>query len=372
MRLIGRGMLALALLLAAGAPALAVPPADRLALLQRGINLTNWFRYPARADDAALRGYLGEAAMAGLRQAGFTFVRLAVQPELLDAAPGRLGLLVEAIARLQRHGLAVVVAPHPATWHLEDSAADRDRLLAFWRRLGPALRPLGPRLTYPELLNEPVFAGATAAWESLQRAGLATIRAALPDATVILTGAAWGGIDGLTALRPLADGNVVYSVHFYEPSELTALAAYRPGLDRDALARLPFPMDDATCAPAEEASRDPDTRALITFTCGMHWDTARVTARIAQAADWGRAHRAAVMMGEFGASRRLNPAARLAWLRAVRQACERRGIGWAVWGYDDQMGFGIDPRAAAAPAMDPAMLDALGLPGPIVTRSADQ
>jgi hypothetical protein len=36
--------------------------------------------------------------------------------------------------------------------------------------------------------------------------------------------------------------------------------------------------------------------------------------------------------------------AQLAWFCEVRQACERNGIGWALWGYDDQMGFGIDPH----------------------------
>lgn len=361
MRLIARLILLLAALGLGAAAARAEPPADRLALLRRGANLTNWFRYPARADDAALRGYLSDAAIAGLRQAGFTVVRLAVQPELLEAAPRRQVLLVAAIARLQREGLAVVVAPHPATWRLESSPDDRARLLAFWQRLAPALSGLDPRLTYPEVLNEPVFANAAPAWERLQEAVLAVIRAALPTATVVLTGADWGGVDGLVALHPVADGNAVYSFHFYEPAELTALAAYRPGLDRAALARLPFPMAAPGCLAAEQASAQPETRALIRFTCGLHWDAARVASRIAHAAQWGQAHHATVWLGEFGATRRLNRAARLGWLRAVRVACARQGIGWALWGYDDMMGFGIDPQVERRPVLNAAMRAALGL-----------
>jgi endoglucanase len=360
-RLMARLIMASALLCAGVAVARATPPADRLAVLRHGVNLTNWFRFPARADDDALRSYLSDAAMTALHRAGFGFVRLAVQPELLEAAPQRLALLVQAVSRLQRHGLAVVVAAHPATWHLEASAADRGRLLAFWQRVAPALRPLDPRLTYPEILNEPVFAEAPAAWEALQRAALAEIRTALPDATVVLTGADWGSVDGLTALHPLADRNVIYSFHFYEPPELTALASYRPGLDRAALARLPFPMNETGCHVAQQGSDSADTRALITFVCGLHWDVARIDARFARAADWGQENHAAVLLGEFGATRRLNTSARLAWLTAVRQACEQRGIGWALWGYDDSMGFGIDPRAAPTPAPDIATLTALGL-----------
>ena len=362
MRLIARRLvLSIAALLAVPPAGHATPPAERTAALARGVNLTNWFRFPARADDQALRTYLPDAAITALRRAGFTFVRLAVQPELLDAAPQRLALLVQAVLRLQRAGLAVVLGPHPTTWHLERSAEDRARLLAFWRRVAPALRPLDPRLTYPEILNEPVFADTPQAWAALQVQALAVVRAALPDATVVLTGAGWGGVDGLVALRPVADPNVIYSFHFYEPSELTALAAYRPGLDRAALARLPFPMDPASCHPAADSTADATTRGLITFVCAMRWDAARVGARIEQAAAWGRAHHAPVLLGEFGATRALNAPARLAWLQAVRRACEQRGIGWALWGYDDAMGFGIEPRTPARSTLDRALLAALGL-----------
>lgn len=289
MRLIAHTILAIALLGLIATAGKAEPSADRMAALRRGVNLTNWFRFPARADDEALRWYLSDTAIAQLRRAGFTFVRLAVQPDLLEAAPRRLPLLVEAIARLQRQGLAVVLAPHPIGWHLEDSGADRARLLDFWRHTATALHRLDSRLIFPETLNEPVFADAPQAWESLQEAVLTQIRGILPDATVVLTGANWGGIDGLTALHPTTDRNVIYSFHFYEPSELTALAAYRPGLDRAALARLPFPMNAEGCRHAEQTSRDADTRNLMAFVCGMGWDSAQVSARIARAADWVRA-----------------------------------------------------------------------------------
>src|SRR6201747_3019044 len=83
------------------ASAEAAPPADRLAVLRQGVNLTNWFRYPASLDPAAIGGYLPDAAIGDLRRAGFSFVRLAVQPELLMSGarlqPLRLRLLLDAI-----------------------------------------------------------------------------------------------------------------------------------------------------------------------------------------------------------------------------------------------------------------------------------
>jgi endoglucanase len=353
--------LAGSLLAAPAGPAAAMPPQDRLGVLGRGVNLTNWFRFPARTDAASMRTYLSDSAIEALRGAGFTFVRLAVQPEYLQSDPSRRGLLVGQIARLERHHLGVVVALHPATWHLESSATDRAALLAVWRALAPALGALDPRLTFPEPLNEPVFAGDPDGWERLQTRLLAVIRAALPASTVVLTGNDWGSIIGLMTVHPVTDANVIYSFHFYDPAELTSLAAWRPGLDSAALARLPFPVSDPTGCEVELGRTDSATRDVARFYCTLRWTPASIDKRIDEAAQWaGRAH-VALLAGEFGATARLNRPSRLAWLRAVRLACERHGIGWALWGYDDAMGLGVPHPPGPLPVLDEGVLDALGL-----------
>ena len=42
-------------------------------------------------------------------------------------------------------------------------------------------------------------------------------------------------------------------------------------------------------------------------------------------------------------------------------AAEAHGIGWALWGYDDIMGFALPRPIPPAPVLDPAVLRALGL-----------
>jgi endoglucanase len=96
------------------------------------------------------------------------------------------------------------------------------------------------------------------------------------------------------------------------------------------------------------------------FYCAQHWNVTRLTARVAEVGAWARLHQASVLAGEFGASQRLNAPARLAWLSAVRAACEQQAIGWALWGYDDSMGFGLHP-ADSRRRLDPDVLRALGL-----------
>jgi endoglucanase len=345
---VARWILALALCL--------VPIGARAApvVLSRGINITGWFRYPASRDPAVLASYLSDRALADLHHAGFDFVRLAIDPDGVDTS-----VLITAIRRIQRQGLTVVVSPHPQDWHLE---AGGDRLRRFWRTLAPALRALDPARTVPEVLNEPVFPGDPSGWAALQHAVLADIRRALPDATVLLTGQDWGSIGGLLAMTPEDDPNVIYSVHFYDPSELTSLAAYRFGVDRVALASLPFPATDRPrCEAAASAAADPSTRDLMLYYCALGWDEPRVAAAIERAAAWGRSHHVPVLAGEFGASAALNRNARLAWLHSARTAFEARGIGWALWGYDDIMGLAVKRPPTARPVLDQAVLTALGM-----------
>jgi hypothetical protein len=344
------GKLALLLILLLSGAAQAAP-----VTLARGINLTNWFRFPASRDPAALAGYVSDRALADLRSAGFDFVRLAIDP----AMTGNRTVLLAAIRRIQRQGLTVVVSPQPHDWHLETDPAPLRR---FWQSFAPALRDLDPERTVPEVLNEPVFPRDPAAWAALQHQVLGDIRRDLPQFTVVLTGQDWGSIGGLLALAPEDDRGVIYSFHLYDPSELTSLAAYRPGADRAALAGLPFPVaDEATCHDTARRAADPASRELMHYYCTLHWDEARLAAAIERAAAWARLHNVRLLAGEFGATSELNVPARLAWLKTVRDAFESRGIGWALWGYDDIMGLGVPRPPPERPRLDPAVLAALGL-----------
>jgi endoglucanase len=351
---------------AAGSTTAQLPPEQRV-VLRRGLNITNWFRFPASAEPTRLRGYLPDAAMAEIRAAGFTFVRLCIQPQVLlrpdgSLDPARLAVLLEAVERLQRTGLGVIVDAHPESWYPEDHPEHRQALFDFWRGMAPALRRFDPSRTFIEVLNEPIFRNH-AIWAALQLEVLAAIRTVLPLHTVILTGADWGSLEGLQQLRPVRDTRVIYSVHDYTPGILAGLGSFEQGIDADALARLPFPVTNAAaCRAAVAGSSHVHTREVGEYYCGEGWNAARLRERLSTAAAWGRKHGAPVMILEFGAHARLNQPARLAYFRAFGDAAEREGLGWALWGYGDIMGFPARPGPLPA-QLDPAVLRALGVGG---------
>ncbi len=355
--------LVLAMSLSAGGPVAATPPPERLALLRHGINVVHWFRFPPRLEVPALAAYLDDAALIALRRAGFTFIRLPVQPEVIMsgdglADPARMAALRYVVHRIEAQKLAVILVAYLQGWRLE-VAADQGRLAAFWTALTPLVRSADAALTFVEPVNEPVFASDPAAWEALQRRLVGTLRAQLPTTTFVLSGNDWSSVEALTRLAPVSDQNVIYSFHFYEPPLLTTLGAFAPALDHAALATLPYPAGDRGRCDGAVSSTDPETRKVAAWYCASDGAAGVVADRIAAAAAWARRNRTTVAMTEFGATARLAAESRLAWLAATRRAAEAEGFGWALWGYDDVMGF--DRSAGDGSALDPAVMRALGL-----------
>src|SRR5258706_16437700 len=64
------------------------------------------------------------------------------------------------------------------------------------------------------------------------------------------------------------------------------------------------------------------------------WDAARIDREISTAAAWAARNRVPLTCNEFGAYRKVAPPAdRALWIRDMRTALERYGIGWTMWDY---------------------------------------
>lgn len=345
----------------------AVPP-ERMEGLRRGLNITNWFRFPPRNDPAAMRAYLADAEIARFRAWGFDYVRIAVQPEILRTAAGRIdedrfAALAAGMRRLHAAGVGTMVELHPQRWRLESREEDRDALRGLWRALAPRLAPFDPARTFVEILNEPVFDAAPGDWHALQAELARIIRTALPAHTIIATGHRWSSLDGLLALTPLPDPNVVYTFHYYRPQFWTTLGSGVRAADPDAIARLPWPQTDAEACKRAGQTQSEQMRRQIAWHCGQRWDAAKLRTDLEAAAGWGRRHGVNVIANEIGVSARIAPAAREAYLRDLRAALEANGIGWALWGYDDSMGFARRKEGSGRVGVAAEVVRGLGLRG---------
>lgn len=344
------------------------PAASRAERLRRTINTTRWFWQTGGGQPAFYPG-LGGADLRFIASAGFSAIRLVIDPRLLfdPANPSALKAAntdaVEQVVQMALAlDLAVIVDMHDddkTAW--EQNAAYVDAFAVFWEQLARRFARHDPERVFFEILNEPVFHGRDADWAAIQRRLLAAIRRGAPAHTIIATGNDWGGLDGLLRLEPLPDANVIYSFHFYEPFAFTHQGATWSSEDVRGIFGLPYPADPRKCQVILDITTADAARATVARYCRDQWDADKVAARVALAADWGRRHGAPVFAGEFGVYCQVAPADdRVRWVRETREAFDRLSIAWALWGYDDCFGLGRSFRDER-PAVDGAVLGVLGL-----------
>ena len=340
--------------------------------LRRGINASEWFAQSSGDYSAARTNrYTDAQDIALMARLGFDHVRLSIDAVPLEQSPlGREGLNADFLARLDRavdtilaDGLAVEIDLHP-----EDSFKQQlrtnddavDRLTLLWRRLAAHYATRDPERVFFEILNEPEV-NDPYRWAGIQARLAAAIRDSAPRQTIIATGANYSGIQDLLTLHPLNDGNVIYTFHFYNPTEFTHQGASWGPAWWSYTHGIPYPATESSIEELLKQVPDAANRYQLESYWLDHWDAHRIRLTIDEAAAWGHENHVPLICNEFGAYRGLSdPTSRANYIRDVRTALEQDGIGWAMWDY--RGGFGVvwkeDGQAAR---VDGAVLGALGL-----------
>jgi endoglucanase len=356
-------------------PAVPTIPAQRLAHLRRGINLSEWFAQvydPKGYTKEHFQAWTTADDIALIQRMGFDHVRLSVNPALMfrhghanEIPADYLGYLDAAVKMILDHGLAVVIDIHPDgdfKANLAHEDAFVEEFADYWRALANHYAASDADRVFFEILNEPEMSDRYR-WYGVESKLAAAIREGAPQHTIIAAGARWSDDDDLVFLEPLRDPNIIYNFHFYEPHIFTHQGATWGVSYWHYLHGLAYPSN-ADSAKAAAASVPDEVNRLQVIRYGLdHWDATRMDAEIAQVAEWARQRGLAVTCNEFGAYRKAtDPADRARWLTDVRSALEKHNIGWAMWDYSG--GFGIVTKKDGKTIVDDATVKALGLKMP--------
>lgn len=380
--------------------------------LRRGMNLWPWFsltrEFPAPRTDYDWPPYQPDRAvptsrdLAALRAAGIDFVRLPVDPGPLLAFSGErrerlMRDVLGAIETANDEGLAVVLNLHvnDATHHFNSRNLVGDvtaplftRYLSLVRDVAARLSRLDPARVALEPVNEPPQACGSADWSLMQSELLRTARIAAPRLTLIATGACGGMIAGLETLDParLADVNIIYTFHFYEPYVFSHQGA--PWMSAEPMYRylnaVPWPgtssakqrtLDAVAARMAADHATSPvqkrEIAATITRVLDQYFDANPdrrfIEKYVTRVTAWAGRHGiepSRMLLGEFGALRSddrylaAGVADRARYIRDVREVAEAAGMPWAFWNLFDGMGLMLDDWSRD---FDPAIVAALGL-----------
>jgi len=369
-------LVAAALLLTATA-AFAQQPETSLAFararhLSHGINASIWFaQHPSDYSVQYLQTFTTADDIALMAKLGFDHVRLSVDAEPVAAwqrgRPDGVAFVAEldrVVKTIVDDHLAVIVDIHPESRYkapLRQGNESVQRFVSLWRDLATHYAATDPERVFFEIMNEPEQDDPYR-WQGIEAAAAAAIRQAAPRHTIIAAGARWSGLEDLLALQPLADPNVVYTFHDYEPFPFTHQGATWTSAEVQPLRAIPYPSSPEAIAPRLDEEPDLAGQYFLNQYALNRWDDARVESTIAFAAKWSRLHNVPVYCGEFGVLRYYAPPPmRAQWLRDMRVALESNNIGWAMWDY--QTNFGIVTKTGGVATPDQEIVKALGLSG---------
>lgn len=308
---------------------LAVPPvagvrAQALALARcdamgKGVNLSNWLEAYWQTGWPAPQGYT-KNFLAGIKQSGIRSVRLPVYfagvtgetaPYAVDTSHAVFALVDSAIAWAEALDMRLIIDNHHG-WPLADSAwrPSLPRMASLWGVLARRYAHLDPDRYFFELLNEPPIAIANDSLRVIYAACMDSIRAYAPGHSVVASPAFAGIGLGFHDFLPLADTNVIYTFHTYDPYPFT-----HQGFSWS----VPFYASGATYPGSG-----------YDFLLDISWETM---------ADWKNTYGLPVFLGEFGVGSYADDQSRCNWMDTIGRRIRRHDLSWFYWDvqYDFRM-----------------------------------
>jgi endoglucanase len=360
-------------------------------LLHKGIATDIWVSWPGedelKADPSLVNTFpewvkeIGPTQIAHLREAGFDFVRLTIDPMayIWEASPEKTAKLnanaIKALQMFRDQGLNVLVDFHAIPtggyrkYGTEYYLANDKNFTAFVEQsasLAKALDGQDPSHVAFETMNEPVLdcpEDKTNRWPAMALQLHDAVRQAAPQLTLVMQGSCWGGAEGLAGLDPSAfkDENIIWDFHSYEPFMFTRQGAeWTTGPERY-ISGLHFPPKQSqkneiiadTLARIEKsdvsADRKKQLREEAQWNLTQYFENSGAlkqhVAAFSTVEKWAKKYKVShnhILLGEFGANRTDETAKplfddRLAFVERSRKEAEKRGYAWSFWDWSGSM-----------------------------------
>ena len=167
-----------------------------------------------------------------LKDAGFNSVRIPVRwqhnsnPETHEVNPDRLAGVKEDVKLAIDAGLAVVVSFH---WYHELMfagnhistlpdyyAEEKSHFAALWKQIASEFKEFPDTMLVWDILNEPTFRDVNILNE-VMNTGYEAIRSVDKNKTIMFESYHAAKFADISALKMPADGNIIFSGHYYEP-----------------------------------------------------------------------------------------------------------------------------------------------------------
>ena len=334
-------------------------PAYRAAkLFLRGANLgdyleanRHWRQVTVSADE-----------FAQMKKEGFDHVRVPIgwhqyagpAPDFaLD--PEIFSLVDFVVTNALANQLAVMINIHHFNALDQNPTNAAAEFLKIWQQVAAHYQKFPNQLAF-ELDNEPHENATTALMNPIHAQVIAEIRKTNPLRTLFVEPGGWGGIGELKNLVLPPDGNVIVSVHCYDPFYFTHQGAgWTSGQTPVTGIRFPGPPPQPLVPDPKLELKDYQVdwiEKYNTLPAEQNPSSSRAfTGKLKYIHAWADYYGRPVHLGEFGAYTKADEDSRVNFYSAFRRACEKENLGWCIWDWSAGFRYWDTKNSAPMPGM---------------------
>ncbi len=297
-----------------------------------------------------------------LKKLGFKSIRLPVAFSYFKTNTNSIQKALEHIDEVYKqcklYGFKLIICYHSGNLADNNYLTETPGIIDLWVQLAKRYVNEDPNKLFFELYNEPPHMDPKV-WNDAAYKIVTAIRKIDKSRTLIVGASNFNSIYELSRSVPMADDNIIYTFHFYEPFFFTHQGAEWIG-DQVATTGVPFPYDEAGFPKL-------NLRAKNTWGETNYYQYSRdgnersVKDKLQIVKNWSLKYGVPMLCGEYGVyNKYADLDSRCRYIKAVRQTLNALAIPGILWDYNSN--FSIFEGQPTVQNLPDCMRDAIGYP----------
>lgn len=327
------------------------PPTVRQTAFKRAQSLNNgisvsWFEQTWNKN-ALSQKPLTTTDFKLFKKLGFKSLRLPVAFEYFTDAgipPEKVFAQIdEVLKQCKLYGIKLIIDYHYGKLNDSNYLTETQKAIALWLKLTKRYGNESHDNLFFELYNEPPHMNPKV-WKDAVYNIVTAIRAADKKRTLIVGASNFNSIYELSRMERLADENIIYTFHFYEPFFFTHQGADWVG-DQVATTGVPFPYNAKTYPPI-------NPKVIGTWGENNYYqykndgNEQSVHDKLQIVKNWSNKYGVPVLCGEYGVFNKYTDAdSRCRYIKAVRKNLKAMNMPGILWDYNTNFSIFNGPPA---------------------------
>ncbi len=302
--------------------------------------------------DALAETRISDTDLLLLKKLGFKSIRLPVAFEYYEnehIADERIFSHIDNIVKqCGLYGFKLIIDYHNGNFNENNFPVETKTIINLWLKLAKRYKKVSDDDLFFEIYNEPPHMDPQV-WKDAASDIIAEIRKIDLNRTLIVGASNYNSIYELSRSVPLADDNIIYTFHFYEPFLFTHQGAEWIG-DQESTVGVPFPYNAEKFPIINPKAKNTDGEKNYNE-YPIDGNEQSVKDKLQIVKKWGDKYNVPLLCGEYGVyNKYADQDSRCRYISTVRQTLKKLNIPGLLWDYNGNFSiFNGEPSIADLP-----------------------